>query len=118
LPPLEQFFLALPLQRRHTRDIGIEITIMVIVPITIGTVIANSTTIEATVIITIGTMGTGGIAGIIMAMVIITIIAAIVTITIDAMKGVPGSRVAPGTDGPWTSIFAVCSWWVLGVLRL
>lgn len=90
---------------------------MAIVPITTGTAIANSTTIEATVITTIGTMGTGGIAGIIMAMVIITIIAAIITITIDA-KGVPGSRVAPGANGPWVSIFAVCSCWFLGALRL
>jgi hypothetical protein len=117
LPPLEQFFLALPLQRPHTRDIAIETTIMAIVPITTGTAIANSTTIEATAIITIGTIGTGGIAVIIMAIItIITIIAAI--ITIDAKNRVPRSRLAPGAKGPWVSIFAVCSCWFLGVLRI
>jgi hypothetical protein len=70
--------------------------IMTIVPITMGTAIAIITTIEAMVIITIGT---GGIMGIVMAMVTITIIVATITITtgtIDAKVEFLGARSTRG----------------------
>jgi hypothetical protein len=112
LLPLEQSFWVRPLQQWHIPAIAIEIMIMTIVPITIGTAIVVITTIEA-MVITIDTIATGGVMGITTMAITIIIIDAIIT-TIDGLSSL--RALGPGVERPWP-IFAICWAWFLTVGR-